>query len=90
MGDDRAAESSRDRFQVIGRPLRKVDVSGKVTGDTKYADDLYLPRMLFARLLRSTRPHARIARIDTSRAAALPGVKAVLTGKDLPTPFGIL
>ncbi len=90
MGDDRSGRSGRDAFRVIGRPLRKVDVSGKVTGDTLYTDDLNLPRMLFARLLRSTRPHARIIRVDTSKATALPGVKAVLTGQDLPTPFGIL
>src|SRR5207247_4638715 len=49
-----------------------------------------LPRMLYAKLLRSPHPHARILRIDTSRAVALAGVKAVLTGKDLPIPFGIL
>src|SRR5256885_829400 len=46
--------------------------------------------MLFAKLLRSPRPHARILSIDPSRAASVPGVKAVLTGKDLPIPFGIL
>ncbi len=90
MGDDRAGHSGRSGFRVIGRPMRKVDVSGKVTGDTLYADDLYLPRMLFARLLRSPKPHARIIRVDTSKAAAVAGVKAVLTGRDLPTPFGIL
>jgi 4-hydroxybenzoyl-CoA reductase alpha subunit len=62
----------------------------KVTGATKFADDLTLPRMLFCKLLRSPHPHARIVRIDTSKAAQLDGVKAVLTGKDLPIPFGIL
>jgi len=77
-------------LRVVGKALRKVDATAKVTGATKFADDLFLPRMLYARLLRSPHPHARIVRIDTAKAAALPGVKAVLTGKDLPIPFGIL
>ncbi|MBX6330616.1 MAG: molybdopterin-dependent oxidoreductase [Gemmatimonadaceae bacterium] len=75
---------------VIGKSWRKVDASAKVTGELRFADDLTLPRMLHAKLLRSHVPHARIRRIDTRRAAALPGVAAVLTGRDLPTPFGIL
>src|SRR5690348_10259395 len=77
-------------LRVVGRPLRKVDATAKVTGATRFADDLFLPRMLYAKLLRSPHPHARIASIDVSKALALPGVKAVLTGKDLPIPFGIL
>ena len=77
-------------LRVVGKALRKVDATTKVTGATKFADDLFLPRMLYAKLLRSPHPHARIVSIDTTRAAALPGVKAVLTGKDLPIPFGIL
>jgi 4-hydroxybenzoyl-CoA reductase alpha subunit len=77
-------------LRVVGRALRKVDATAKVTGATKFADDLALPRMLYAKLFRSPHPHARIVRIDTSKAAALPGVKAVLTGPDLPIPFGIL
>ncbi|MGH7568624.1 MAG: aldehyde oxidase, partial [Gemmatimonadales bacterium] len=75
---------------MIGKALRKVDAVAKVTGATKFADDLFLPRMLFAKLLRSPQPHARIVSIDPSRAARLAGVKAVLTGSDLPIPFGIL
>src|SRR5690349_7320190 len=82
--------SKKQGFQVIGTALRKVDATAKVTGATKFADDLFLPRMLYAKLLRSPHPHARIVRIDPSRALALAGVKAVLTGKDLPIPFGIL
>ena len=77
-------------FRVVGKAHRKVDATAKVTGVTRFADDLFLPRMLFAKLLRSPHPHARVLSIDTSRAAGVPGVKAVLTGKDLPIPFGIL
>jgi 4-hydroxybenzoyl-CoA reductase alpha subunit len=75
---------------VIGKPLRRVDGRAKVTGQTRFADDLALPGMLFMKLLRSTMPHARIAGVDTSRAAAHPGVKLVLTGAEFPVPFGIL
>ncbi len=77
-------------YRVVGLPLPKIDAHAKCTGQTLFADDLVLPRMLWCKLLRSRHPHARIARTDTSRASALPGVFAVLTGKDLPVPFGIL
>src|SRR2546425_668751 len=77
-------------LRVVGKALRKVDATAKVLGVTKFADDLSLPRMLYCKLLRSPHPHARIVRIDATRALALPGVKAVLTGKDLPIPCGIL
>ena len=76
--------------RVIGKAHRKIDAVAKVTGVTKFADDLAFPRMLFCKLLRSTEPHATIVRVDTSAAQRLEGVIAVLTGKDLPIPFGIL
>ncbi len=79
-----------EQFSVIGKPLPKVDGMGKCTGQTKFADDLNLPRMLFGRLLRSVHAHARIKSIDTGRAERLPGVRAVITGRDLPIKFGIL
>lgn len=93
--DDRKNRSNlgsheKRQTNVIGRPLMRVDVMNKVTGDTKYADDIHLPRMLFGRMLPSTQPHARIVRIDTRKAEALPGVKAVITGADMPIKYGIL
>lgn len=78
------------KTRVVGRPYPKVDAAAKVTGQTKFADDLFLPRMLHCKLLRSKAAHARIARLDVSRALAAPGVVAVATGKDLPIAFGIL
>jgi 4-hydroxybenzoyl-CoA reductase subunit alpha len=81
---------SRSGFAVIGRPLRKIDALAKCTGQTRYADDLELPRMLYAKLLRSPHPHARIRSIDGSRALALEGVRAVITGADLPERYGIM
>ena len=87
-----AERAPRPRFKtrVVGRPIVKVDAAAKVTGQTKFADDLFLPRMLHCKILRSTRAHARLLRVDASRALAMPGVVAVATGKDLPIPFGIL
>src|ERR671913_53965 len=77
-------------MNVIGKSRRRVDARAKVTGQTRFADDVALPRMLHARLLRSPVPHARIVRIDVSRAVARPGVHLVLTGRDLPIAYGIL
>lgn len=77
-------------LKVVGKPFRKVDARAKCTGQTKFADDIVLPRMLFAKILRSDEPHALIKSIDTSKALQLPGVYAVITGQDLPLPYGIL
>ncbi len=71
-------------LRVVGKPFVKVDAKAKCIGELKYADDLFLPRMLHTKLLRSTVPHARIVHIDVSKAKAYPGVHAVLTGADLP------
>src|SRR5215470_1538554 len=82
--------ANSDDLQVIGKSRRRVDARAKVTGQTRYADDIVLPRMLHCKLLRSPHPHARIRKIDVSRALAHPGVHLVLTGKDLPIEYGIL
>src|SRR5437879_9146654 len=82
--------SPGEGFRVIGVPRRRVDGRAKVTGQTRFADDICLPRMAHCKLLRSPHPHARIRRMDVSRALAHPGVYLVLTGKDLPVQYGIL
>jgi len=79
-----------ETFSVVGKRLPKVNSWAHLTGAAKYADDIFLPRMLFGRLLRSTQPHARIKRIDTSRALAHPGVVAIATGADMPEKMGIM
>ena len=71
-------------FKVLERNLPRIDGNEKVTGRAVYAADVYLPGMLMCKLLPSTRPHARIVGIDKSRAEALPGVRAVITGRDFP------
>ncbi|MDT5156128.1 MAG: hypothetical protein QOH51_485 [Acidobacteriota bacterium] len=83
------AQVNKD-LKVVGKPFRKVDARSKCVGATKFADDITLSRMLYCKILRSHVPHALIKSIDTSKAAALPGVYAVITGKDLPIPYGIL
>ena len=77
-------------LSVIGRRLPKVNVWEHLTGSAKYADDIALPRLLHGKLLRSTQPHARITRIDLSRALAHPGVVAACTGRDMPEKMGIM
>ncbi|MBI3976685.1 MAG: xanthine dehydrogenase family protein molybdopterin-binding subunit [Chloroflexi bacterium] len=69
--------------KVVGKPLPRVDAVEKVTGRAIFGEDVSLPGMLHGKLLRSPYAHAIVKRIDTSRAAALPGVALVLTGDDL-------
>ncbi|MGH7731047.1 MAG: xanthine dehydrogenase family protein molybdopterin-binding subunit, partial [Candidatus Eiseniibacteriota bacterium] len=78
------------RFSIIGKRNRKLEGLAKVTGQAVYADDIRLPRMLHGKLLRSIHAHARIRSIDPAAALALPGVHAVITGRDLPEYYGII
>jgi len=80
----------KKKLDVIGKARRRVDARAKVTGALRFADDLSLPRMLHAKLLRSPHPHAVIQQIDIEKAKRHPGVHLVLTGKDFPIPFGIM
>src|SRR6516225_6988535 len=77
-------------FSVIGKPMAMVDAAGKTTGAGKYTDDLSLPGILVGKILHSPCPHALIKRIDTSRACALDGVVAIVTGENAPNQYGIL
>jgi 4-hydroxybenzoyl-CoA reductase subunit alpha len=77
-------------FSIIGKPTAMVDAAEKTTGSGKYTDDLSVAGMLVGKILHSPYPHARIRRIDTSRAEQLDGVVAVAIGQDAPNPFGIL
>ena len=74
---------------VIGQRLPKLDAPDKATGRTVYGHDVRLPGMLHGRILYSRYPHARVVNVDASRAAKLPGVKAIVTAGDNPkTKFG--
>src|SRR5881409_1867706 len=74
--------------KLVGQNYSTPDLRAKVTGRARYAEDFRAQGMLFARLLLSPYPHARVRRIDTSAAMAMPGVKAILTADDLPVPTG--
>ena len=71
-------------MRVVGKPLPRFDAPGKVTGTAVYAADFALPGMLVGKVFRSTEPHARIVRLDVTRARALPGVRAVISAADVP------
>ena len=71
-----------EELQIVGKRAPNLDAYDRVTGGAKYTGDIELPGMLVARVLRSPHPHARIVSIDTSKAAALPGVRAVRLGPD--------
>jgi CO/xanthine dehydrogenase Mo-binding subunit len=80
------------KLKIIGRPERRVDAWGKVTGKAKFAEDYYAGHQLYGKVLRSKYAHAKILSINVSDAAALSGVEAVLTAKDIPgnRVFGIV
>src|SRR6202163_2166863 len=75
---------------LIGQNYTTPDLVAKVTGKAKYAEDFRADGMLFAKLLLSPMPHARVVHIDASAALAMPGVKAILTADDLPAPADIV
>ena len=77
-------EEMQREYRNVGKPVARIDGAGKVTGETIYADDMQLPRMLHAKVLGSPYAHARIKSIDTSAARIHPGVEAVFTSSDLP------
>ncbi len=68
--------------RVVGHSLPRLDAPGKVTGSAVYAADFVLPGMLFGKVFRSAQPHARLVKLDTTRAVGIPGVRAVITAAD--------
>ncbi len=70
--------------KLIGQNYTTPDLVAKVTGKAKYAEDYRVEGMLFAKLLCSPHPHARVTRCDTTAAMAMPGVKAILRAEDMP------
>ena len=81
----------KKQFNVVGTRVPMLDAGLKVKGAAQFTDDLILPGMLFGKILRSPLPHARILNIDTSKAEKLPGVRGVVTGRDIPDrQYGIV
>src|SRR5438309_109140 len=70
--------------RIVGKPIGRIDGVEKVSGEARYSGDVSVPGLIWGKTLRSPLPHARIVRIDTSKAKACPGVLAVLTARDLP------
>jgi putative selenate reductase molybdopterin-binding subunit len=87
-GYNRYIEATLAVLKTVGHETTRIDARERVTGKATYSGDVYLPGMLYARILRSPHPHARIRSIDTSKAAALPGVKAVLTHENCSVVWG--
>jgi CO/xanthine dehydrogenase Mo-binding subunit len=79
------AETTK-KYKYVGQNYQLNDLVAKVTGRARYAEDFKAEGMLFAKLLLSPMPHARIRRMDTSAALAMPGVMAIITGEDVPKP----
>lgn len=77
-------QKSAMNLTVVGKRLPKIDAPDKATGRAQYTDDIVLPNMIYGKLLLSPVPHAKIKSINTDKAKALPGVKVVLTSKDVP------
>jgi 4-hydroxybenzoyl-CoA reductase subunit alpha len=80
----------KNDYAVIGKSVPKIDGRVKATGQARYTGDLKFPNMLVGKILTSPHAHARILQIDTSEAERLPGVKAIITHKDVPSKkYGI-
>ena len=77
-------------YKLIGKNYQTPDLYAKVTGQAKYAEDFRAEGMLFCKLLLSPMPHARVKRIHTNAALAMPGVRGILTADDLPAPADTL
>lgn len=80
--DQKVTAATIEKTSLIGQRIKKPDAPDKATGKTRYINDMVLPQMLIGKILHAGRPHAEIVSIDVSAAEKLPGVHAVLTGKD--------
>ena len=90
INQEEQTSETRAEFRIVGKPFRRVDARAKVTGQTRFADDVQFPRTAHIKLVRSTVPHARIRNIDFSAALAMEGVLGTLIGEELPNKFGVL
>ena len=77
-------DSSKTNYKWIGKNTQRPDGIDKVTGRARYGDDMVLPGMLYAKILRSPHAHAKILSIEVSKAQGLKGVKGVITSADIP------
>lgn len=87
---DETKGDQSEGYQVVGKGRPYIDARKKVTGEAQYADDFQFKNTLYCKFLRSIYPHARIKSIDTGEAEELPGLRYILTGKELTEKFGVL
>jgi xanthine dehydrogenase molybdenum-binding subunit len=80
------AQAQKD-YAVVGKKIPRIDAYERVTGQAQYTGDIQLPNMLYARVLRSPHPHAKILSIDTAKAEKLPGVKGILHQGNAKIPW---
>ncbi|MGZ8480739.1 MAG: xanthine dehydrogenase family protein molybdopterin-binding subunit, partial [Candidatus Binatia bacterium] len=78
---------AQKEYSIVGKRITRIDAYERVTGQAQYTGDIQLPGMLYARVLRSPHPHARILSIDTSKAEKLPGVKAIVHHENAQVPW---
>ncbi|MBI2259403.1 MAG: molybdopterin-dependent oxidoreductase [Flavobacteriia bacterium] len=84
------SESEKAKYEMVGQGRPYIEATKKVQGLADYADDYQIKNALFCKFLRSTHAHSKILKIDYSKALLLKGVRAVVTGKELPLKFGVL
>ncbi|MDX2359600.1 MAG: molybdopterin-dependent oxidoreductase [Crocinitomicaceae bacterium] len=90
VSDEQSSIDEADKFKMVGHGRPYIEATKKVNGSAEYADDVRVKNALHCKFLRSTHAHARIVSIDVSKAEHLSGVRAVITGKELPITFGVL
>lgn len=88
--ENKVSPTESEAFNLVGKPFRRVDGRAKVTGQTRFADDLIFPRTAYLKLVRSTIAHGHIVNIDFSALENMEGVLGTLTGADIPDKFGIM
>jgi CO/xanthine dehydrogenase Mo-binding subunit len=84
MLNNQANEEPKDRLYIVGKRIPILEAAAKVSGETRYVDDMTLPGMIYGKILRSPYSHAKIAEIDTRKVKSLPGVESVITWRDIP------
>lgn len=87
---DGREEGAKATGWQLGKAHRKIDAADRMRGQVRYTDDLKLPGMLYCKIVRSPHAHAKILSIDTDSVLAMDGVHGVVTGKDFPTPYGVI
>ncbi len=90
VNQKKTSQKSESKFVKVGDGRPYIEAVKKVTGNADYTDDIHVKNALHCKFLRSTHPHANINQIDTSQAEKLLGVRAVITGKEIPVKFGVL